>query len=396
MNKRALIILIIGIALAVSALGIILAVNNLSNKEADAGVEIEVSNAPFNTENLHLEEAAIEASEEEIETIIENEVVLIEAVQTEEIKAPEQEIIIAQPIQVVPVMPPPPFKYTIIPESPRPGEPVTIAFENPVRYADLMVNGNRVARARGFTVPADDEDPSFNAAVFAVPSTVNPGNAIVRLTGTSGTLWEILITIAHREFRSETLNLTPTMSSIVTTPDPQRTIESERLWQILATTGNEVYHTDPFIVPVTSTRRTSQYGARRINVYPDGRRTTEIHAGVDIGAPVAGQPFLGANVYACGRGMVILSRSRIVSGNSIIIEHAPGIYSIYYHLDSVIAEEGEIVETGDLIGHVGSTGFSTGAHLHWELRVSTENTDPDAFVARPLIDKNLIISRLFD
>jgi murein DD-endopeptidase MepM/ murein hydrolase activator NlpD len=87
---------------------------------------------------------------------------------------------------------------------------------------------------------------------------------------------------------------------------------------------------------------------------------------------------------------------RIISGYSIIIEHAPGIYSIYYHLDSIIAQEGSIVEAGEVIGLSGSTGFSTGPHLHWELRVNTENTDPDAFVARPLIDKTLIISRIFN
>jgi murein DD-endopeptidase MepM/ murein hydrolase activator NlpD len=201
---------------------------------------------------------------------------------------------------------------------------------------------------------------------------------------------EIPITIAHREFRSETLHLTPSLTSLVADPNPERTAESERLWAILARTGNQIYHTGRFVLPVTSTRRTSQFGTRRVNAYSDGRRVTSIHAGVDFGIPT------GTEVRASGRGRVVLSRMRILTGYSVILEHAPGVYSLYYHLDSVIAQEGTIVNTGAIIGLSGSTGFSTGPHLHWEVRVSTENTDPDILVSRPLLDKDLIISRLFN
>ena len=288
------------------------------------------------------------------------------------------------------------IRYTVIPDSPRPGEPVTIAVNTTIKEAILIVNGRQAARASGFAVPSEGSQPGFTAVILAIPSTVTAENAVIRLNNEGKTVYEIPVVLTQREFRSETINLTAAMTSLITTPDPQRTIESERLWEILTTTGDQIYHYGSFVLPVSSTRRTSQFGTRRINVYPDGRRTTEIHAGVDIGSPVAGQSFLGAEVYACGRGMVILSRMRILSGNSVIIEHAPGVYSIYYHLDSLIAQEGDIVEAGELIGLVGSTGYSTGPHLHWELRVSTENVDPDAFVSRPLIDKALIISRIYN
>ena len=287
-------------------------------------------------------------------------------------------------------------RYTVIPESPRPGDPVTIAVNTAITEAVLLVNGRQAARASGFEVPPEGGQPGFNAAILAVPSTVEAAGVVIRLTSAGAAIQEIPLTLTPREFRSETLTLTPAMSSIITTPDPQRQIESNRLWEILTTTGKQIYHFGKFIFPVASQRRTSFFGARRVNVYPDGRRTTEIHAGVDFGGPVAGQSLQGADVLACGRGMVILSRMRIVSGNSIIIEHAPGVYSIYYHLDTLYAQEGQIVEAGTVIGLVGSTGFSTGAHLHWELRVSTENTDPDAFVNRSLIDKELIISRIYN
>jgi len=143
------------------------------------------------------------------------------------------------------------------------------------------------------------------------------------------------------------------------------------------------------MLPVTSTRRTSTFGSRRINRYSDGRSITNTHFGIDFGIPT------GTEVVACGTGKVVLARMRIVSGYSVIIEHWPGMYSLYYHLDSINVEEGEIVKIGDLIGLSGSTGFSTGPHLHWELRLNSESTDPDAFVTRPILDKNTIIRKLF-
>ena len=288
-----------------------------------------------------------------------------------------------------------PYNYAIIPETLRPGDPVTIAFGVAIKYADLIINGNRVARSRGFVIPAEDGYPSFNAAIIGIPTTITYGNTVIRITDTKDMIWEFNVNMEEREFRSENLYITPSMSDMVTTPDPQLDIEANMLWAILSTTGNQVYHTGPFIMPVESTRKTSLFGARRVNIYPDGYRVTNIHAGVDIGAAIAGESFLGADIIACGRGLVVLSRSRIISGNTIIIEHAPGVYTSYYHLDKLIAKEGEIVETGDLIGYVGTTGYSTGPHLHWELRVSTENTDPESMLERPLIDKSLIISRLY-
>jgi len=309
------------------------------------------------------------------------------------------------------------IRYAVIPESPRPGDPLTVSINTEVKDAILLVNGKQVAKARCFLIPGETvtvpqpqqesqqarrgrstgqpvqpaqviKQPDVWTAILAVPSTITDSSAIIKLNNASGAVQEIMITFAPREFRSETIKLTPALTSLVSDPNPQRTKESERLWEILSTTGNEVYHWGQFVMPTASTRRTSQFGTRRINQYADGRAPTSIHAGVDFGTPT------GSEVYACGRGKVILSRMRIISGYSIIIEHAPGVYSIYYHLDSVIAQEGTIVEAGQVIGLSGSTGFSTGPHLHWEIRVSTENTDPDALVERPLIDKKLIISKI--
>jgi len=281
-------------------------------------------------------------------------------------------------------------RFTVIPDNPRPGEPVTIGVSTNEKEARLFADGRQLARTKFFAVHDAGENGIFYAAVLTIPSTARPGGAVINLYNEWDAIYEISITIAPRSFVSEVIELNPVNTGIRTDPNPQRNIEADRLWAILSATGSQIYHTGPFVLPVTSTRRTSFFGDRRVFQYSNGGRDTSIHAGVDFGVPT------GTSVVACGAGRVILAAMRVVTGNSVIIEHAPGIYSLYYHLDSISVQEGAIVQAGTLVGLSGSTGLSTGPHLHWEVRVSTENTDPDAFIARPIIDKELIISRIYN
>ena len=281
-------------------------------------------------------------------------------------------------------------KCAVIPENPRPGEPVTISTAASAKFAALQRNGRQLSKAAFFNVPAADGKPGFFSAVLTIPSTAAAGSALIRVENESGEFLEIPLTIAPRDFVSEIIELNPVLTGIRTDPSTQRENEANRLWAILSTTGNQIYHSGAFIPPLTSTRRTSFFGDRRVFQYSNGTSDTSIHAGVDFGVPT------GTRVTACGAGKVVIAASRIVTGNSVVIEHAPGIYSLYYHLDSIEVREGAVVEAGALVGLSGSTGLATGPHLHWEIRVSTENTDPDAFVARPIIDKNAIISRIFN
>ena len=286
-------------------------------------------------------------------------------------------------------------KYAVIPETPRPGEPVTIgidslAFYNPAREALLFVNGKQIAKSAFFSVSAEAAKPVFLAAVITIPSTINPGDAVIKVNSEAGLVLEIPITITARDFVAEVIELNPTLTGIRTDPDPKRIEEANRLWSILSTNGSQIYHTGFFVPPVSSTRRTSFFGDRRVYKYSNGTSDTSIHAGVDFGVPK------GTRVSACATGKVVLARNRIVTGNSVVLEHAPGIYSLYYHLDSISVSEGDMAYSGTQIGLSGSTGLSTGPHLHWEIRVSTENTDPDIFINRPIIDKDLIMSKIFN
>jgi murein DD-endopeptidase MepM/ murein hydrolase activator NlpD len=226
------------------------------------------------------------------------------------------------------------------------------------------------------------------AAVLPVPSTAKPGAVTVVFEAANGILGEVLIEIGKRDFVSEVIELTPALTGVRTAPDPQKTAESARLQAIINHTGNEILCYGNFTPPVSSTRRTSFFGDRRVYKYSTGSSDTAIHAGIDYGVPK------GTVVNSCGPGKVVLARSRIVTGNSVVIEHLPGVYSLYYHLDKIEIEEGAVVATGTPLGLSGATGLATGPHLHWEIRVSGENSDPDAFIARPILDKEAILSKL--
>jgi murein DD-endopeptidase MepM/ murein hydrolase activator NlpD len=312
--------------------------------------------------------------------------------------------------QTPPSVPPAP-RFVLIPENPRPGEPVTIAFaDGSITAAGtsgganalsitvgsinavLVTRDGRLSRTGFFNFPAAPGETAFKVAVLPVPSTARSGPASIRIEsaggGASALIAELPLIIAPRDFVSEEIVLDQANTDIRTAPDPQKTAESELLWAILNRTGADIYVHDAFTPPVTSTRRTSFFGDRRVFKYTDGKTDTAIHAGIDYGVPK------GTAVTACADGKVVLARFRIVTGNSVIIEHLPGVYSLYYHLDKIGVSEGARVRTGDLLGQSGSTGLATGPHLHWEIRVAGENTDPDAFVSRPILDKETILSKI--
>jgi murein DD-endopeptidase MepM/ murein hydrolase activator NlpD len=193
------------------------------------------------------------------------------------------------------------------------------------------------------------------------------------------------LVVERRDFRQDLIQLDAGNTRLRTDVDPLKTAESEQLMKILYNFDpSALWSADSFMAPVESQRRTSFFGDRRVYAYTDGSTDNSIHAGIDFGVPT------GSIVQASARGRVRLARFRIVTGNSIVIEHLPGVFSLYYHLDRIDIKEGAIVEAGSTIGVSGSTGLSTGPHLHWELRVAGEAADPDAFIQSPLLRRDLL------
>jgi murein DD-endopeptidase MepM/ murein hydrolase activator NlpD len=125
----------------------------------------------------------------------------------------------------------------------------------------------------------------------------------------------------------------------------------------------------------TSGRSSSSYGRRR---YVNGRWWGQ-HNGADIKAPT------GAPVGVSNSGRVVLSQLLpTLRGNCIVVDHGCNVFSIYMHLSQRLVKVGDGVKRGQVIGRVGATGFSTGPHLHWEVRIGWEPVDPARITARGL------------
>ncbi len=197
------------------------------------------------------------------------------------------------------------------------------------------------------------------------------------------------IQISDKTFAQERIALNRALSQIRAAPDPRKEQESRALFEILTTTNpSAFYHSASLMPPTSSQRITSGYGDRRVFEYADGNEGYGIHFGIDYGGAT------GTIVEASASGRVALATSRIITGNSVVIEHLPGLYTSYYHLDIIGVKVGQIVQRGQIIGSLGSTGISTGPHLHWELRVAGAAIDPSAFFSMPLLDKDRIAALL--
>lgn len=124
----------------------------------------------------------------------------------------------------------------------------------------------------------------------------------------------------------------------------------------------------PAIIPINIKDYTmsSGYGYRRDPVYG----STKFHAGLDFAAKT------GTNVFATGDGIVDVADRRSGYGNCIEILHGYNYMTRYAHLSEILVKPGQQVKRGDLIGKVGSTGKSTGPHLHYEVRFKEEPQNP--------------------
>jgi murein DD-endopeptidase MepM/ murein hydrolase activator NlpD len=100
------------------------------------------------------------------------------------------------------------------------------------------------------------------------------------------------------------------------------------------------------------------------------------HSGLDLAAAK------GTTVKAANNGIVRLSMLLKVTGNTVIIDHGCNVYSSYAHLDKLLVAEGDKVKKGDIIGEVGSTGFSTGPHLHWTTTIGKVYINPETLVEK--------------
>jgi murein DD-endopeptidase MepM/ murein hydrolase activator NlpD len=269
---------------------------------------------------------------------------------------------------------------TIPPREFAPGIELLAISSLPARPGQVLALRARLSVADDTAVFLEDVPWSISrqehrlTALGATGAFYPPGQPVLRLQVGARPLWEQPILLEEGDWTWEQVTFTNTD---VLDPDAimrERT-RLQALWDEIAP---QAHWSGPFQMPITDYLEiTSLYGARRS---VNGGPYDTYHEGTDFSA------FRGSEVRAPAAGRVVLAEVLAIRGGSVILDHGLGLHSGYYHLSAIHVFPGQFVETGDLLGEVGSTGRSTGNHLHWDLLVGRTWVDPLAWLDSDIPD----------
>ncbi|MBQ6815922.1 MAG: M23 family metallopeptidase [Clostridia bacterium] len=161
----------------------------------------------------------------------------------------------------------------------------------------------------------------------------------------------------------------------VTEPESQLNITNNQLKIIpVSVSANTAAHSynNSLITPLINYTLTSGYGYRK---NPFGSNL-EFHKGVDLATNK------GDIIISAASGKVITSQFSNSYGNYMVIEHYGGLKTLYAHCDVLLKNVGDVVTQGEIIAKVGSTGLSTGPHLHFEIILNNENINPTYLLSK--------------
>jgi murein DD-endopeptidase MepM/ murein hydrolase activator NlpD len=179
------------------------------------------------------------------------------------------------------------------------------------------------------------------------------------------------IVVRAGKFATERLKVAPNFVE----PNPEQLAkaqeDSKRLRGLYATITPGKLWNGKFRIPLDGVSTGGNFGKRRVlNGTPSSP-----HTGVDFPSPT------GTPVHAAQRGRVVLAENLYFSGNTVLIDHGLGIYTLYGHFSETDVKPGDEVEAGAIIGKVGATGRVTGPHLHWGLTVNRARVNALSIVA---------------
>ncbi len=284
---------------------------------------------------------------------------------------------------------PPLAPQITVPQAAAPGDLLRIEVIETLKVDSMVAQmlGQKqqaLSRGIGFRLQQSSQEGRW-IVLLGVTDQTAPGTYTLSLTIKAGDLSALQLsplTVRERTFRFERIVMTAGLEELRTSPDPRKVAEAQELIRIITTPHPDaVFETGTIRNPFPDARRTSGYGDRRKYVFPDNTSDYTVHEGLDLAAPE------GTPVSASGKGRVVLAARRIITGNTVVIEHLPGLFSLYFHLSEIDVKPGDMVAQGDVIGKVGMTGFATGPHLHWEIEALGVPVDPDALAAGPILDK---------
>ncbi len=222
------------------------------------------------------------------------------------------------------------------------------------------------AKWNGRTVRLFLQTDGKNFGLMPISVKDSPGPASLDFLSREGSVLATeKFVIRATRFPSENVRLSPDIEALHSTPEEiqlltgfRNEVSDSRFWQ------------DPFQPPVDGCV-TSPFGVKRLH---NGKPTGEFHGGVDQRTPA------GEAIRAIADGKVVFAKQFNVLGNAVGLDHGQGLGSMYLHMTQLAVADGTVVKKGDVLGYAGSTGRSTGPHLHWVLYANGVNVNPAQWV----------------
>lgn len=262
-----------------------------------------------------------------------------------------------------------PFPVRLSTEEPTQGEPVFVEI-SPLPGAD-----NVVMIWKGQEIPMKQDGPGRFLGLIGIDLLETPGKAVLSFraaVGGEAFRFDAAIRIREKDFPVQNLSLPEEMTRFDKKTLARIHREARHLEVRFSRVSSPPAWSFPFLPPVAEFRPKG-FGSRRvINGEPRSP-----HAGVDVTLP-AGTP-----VVAIADGVVAFAGEQFFGGNSVVLDHGGGVFSVYYHLQEYSVSEGQNVVRGQWIGAVGASGRATGPHLHFSVRAAGGRIDPSLLFALP-------------
>ena len=218
------------------------------------------------------------------------------------------------------------------------------------------------ARMNSRTVPLYKQVDGAAFGLMPVPVLTTPGAYRLEWLDAQGSvLHSQAVVVRNAHYPRQNIVLSRALANLKSTPEERSAVSA-----FLNGRSATRYWREPLEPPLAGCI-TSMFGVTRLH---NGKLTGDYHAGVDQRGG-AGTP-----IHAIAAGEVKIAQQFELRGGTVAIDHGQGLQSIYLHMSKVASRPAQRVAAGDVIGYVGSTGRSTGPHLHWTLYVQGEPVNP--------------------
>ncbi len=255
------------------------------------------------------------------------------------------------------------FVFALPAHTPRPGGLAVIALNTVnTEAAPVVMFGDR----RALVLIADDKW----VAIVGIPLDQSAGRAEAIVRAEDRQPRTMVFEVEPHAYREQHLNVSKGYVDL-TEEQLNRVGRERKIIDGALTNWRDVSLTDLSLIAPVEGPRSSSFGLRRF--FNEQPRSP--HKGMDIAAQ------LGTPIVSPGAGTVTATGNYYFNGNTVIVDHGQGFVTMYCHLDTIVVEEGQQLQTGTRIGKVGATGRVTGAHLHFGTYLNGTAVDPALFLS---------------